>query len=281
MRTLTICTHSGTKQKKSGVYDDNDVLKQILKVHTLLKIDENKRKNVSDRMLRVVMHRNSCPDDTATFHDDDDAVLSGQVMHVAVGVTGITIYQIKYLNPCTISLSISSSFQFIIDPAFQLNCGGCNNGAMLGAPHGESSDLAPFPRRRFVLRIEFSTDNLDWITWQTYPITTSDACFEWKAEFGSLAVAIALRLSIAVLQAENSSGSHISVTTRLACTLRWVAGGSHHDISGLFGVSPANVFHFRGVIWPTAHAINDLFDIDLSLNPDDLEASSKGFAQLT
>lgn len=53
LRTLTIFTHSGTKQKKSGVYDDNDVLKQILKGHTLWKIDENKRKNVSDRMLKV------------------------------------------------------------------------------------------------------------------------------------------------------------------------------------------------------------------------------------
>lgn len=49
----TLCTHIGTKQKKSGVYDDNDLLKQILKAYTLWKIDENKRKNVSDRMLKA------------------------------------------------------------------------------------------------------------------------------------------------------------------------------------------------------------------------------------
>jgi hypothetical protein len=48
-----------------------------------------------------------------------------------------------------------------------------------------------------------------------------------RSAFGSLAQAISLRLSIDVMQAENSSGSHVSIVTRLACTLpmvdRWIS----------------------------------------------------------
>jgi hypothetical protein len=100
-----------------------------------------------------------------------------------------------------------------------------------------------------------------------------------RQDFGDLARKIALKLSFSVAQAERSSGSAITITTRLACTIRWLAGGSHYDISKLFGVSTQNFFHERGILWTTMAAINDSFTIGLSLMTDDLERASNGFAK--
>ncbi len=55
--------------------------------------------------------------------------------------------------------------------------------------------------------------------------------------FQQLCDGIALRLSIDILQARRSSGSHISITTRLAVTLRWLGGGSYLDICLCLGYS--------------------------------------------
>jgi hypothetical protein len=46
-----------------------------------------------------------------------------------------------------------------------------------------------------------------------------------------------------VAQAIRSSGSAVAIETRLAIALRWLAGGSYWDISGLFGVSAGVFFH--------------------------------------
>lgn len=100
-----------------------------------------------------------------------------------------------------------------------------------------------------------------------------------REEFGELARSIALKLSINVLQGQRSSGSAVSVTTRLSCTLRWLAGGSYHDICRLFGVSHENFFHERGILWTTIEAIDDLFTIGMSLEENALEKASIGFSK--
>ena len=54
--------------------------------------------------------------------------------------------------------------------------------------------------------------------------------------FQTLCDGVALGLSIDVVQARRSSGSHISITARVAATLRWLGGGSYLDICAIFGI---------------------------------------------
>eukprot|EP01031_Cornospumella_fuschlensis_P030234 gene30234-36538_t len=100
-----------------------------------------------------------------------------------------------------------------------------------------------------------------------------------RESFEKLENLVGQRLQVDQQHAINASGSAISIRTRLACTLRWLAGGSYHDIAGLFGVDPGNFFHPRGPLWPTVTAINSIFEIGLSLDPDNLEKTAKGFAR--
>ncbi len=46
-------------------------------------------------------------------------------------------------------------------------------------------------------------------------------------------------------QATRSSGSPVSLTTRLAIALRWQARGSYWDICGLYGVSAGTSIHLH------------------------------------
>ncbi len=46
-------------------------------------------------------------------------------------------------------------------------------------------------------------------------------------------------------QATRSSGSPVSLTTRLAMALRWLAGGSYWNICGLYGVSAGTSIHLH------------------------------------
>lgn len=64
-------------------------------------------------------------------------------------------------------------------------------------------------------------------------------------------------------KAVNSAGSEINNLIKLACTLRWLAGGSHHDVCTLFGVSDAAMFSCNryGIIWPTMIAIDQALDM--------------------
>jgi hypothetical protein len=52
-------------------------------------------------------------------------------------------------------------------------------------------------------------------------------------------------------QARRSSQSTITTRTRLACCLRWMAGGSYIDICFEFGVAPGSFFHEDGILWET------------------------------
>ncbi len=62
-----------------------------------------------------------------------------------------------------------------------------------------------------------------------------------------------------VIKAQNSSGSEITVTTRLAVVLRWLAGASYLDLCFAWGISNSSFFSKRGVLWPTISAIDKAF----------------------
>ena len=79
-------------------------------------------------------------------------------------------------------------------------------------------------------------------------------------------------------KATNSSGSQISAKTRLAVTLRFLAGGSHIDLCFAWGVSYSTFYSDRGVLWPTIEALDAVFHIGLPLDDlNRLEEISKGF----
>jgi hypothetical protein len=50
----------------------------------------------------------------------------------------------------------------------------------------------------------------------------------------------------------NCSGSAIPVRTRLAVTLRWLAGGQQIDLCFGWGISKTVFYSERGVLWPTS-----------------------------
>jgi hypothetical protein len=56
-------------------------------------------------------------------------------------------------------------------------------------------------------------------------------------------------------KARNNSGSPISLMSRLAVTLRWLAGASYLDLCFSFGVAPSTFYHHNGVLWPTLSEI--------------------------
>ena len=82
-------------------------------------------------------------------------------------------------------------------------------------------------------------------------------------------------------QAINSSGSPIITVTRLAATLRFLAGGSYLDICGMFGLDQRNFFNKNYILWKTIHAIDRKLDLGLSLDAEYLADTAKGFSKLS
>jgi hypothetical protein len=77
-----------------------------------------------------------------------------------------------------------------------------------------------------------------------------------------------------------SSGSVISTATRLAVTLRWLAGGSYIDLCFAWGVSKTSFYSHRGILWPTVHALDNLLTLGLPLNDESvLNKLSNGFKE--
>lgn len=68
------------------------------------------------------------------------------------------------------------------------------------------------------------------------------------------------------MKAKASSGSVISTRTRLAVTLRWLAGGIYLDLCFAWGISKTSFFSERGVLWPTIAAIDDAFALGFPLS---------------
>ena len=84
---------------------------------------------------------------------------------------------------------------------------------------------------------------------------------------------------ISLTRAESSSGSSISKKARLGATLRWLAGGSFHDICTEFGIAPGTFFNDEGPLWDTIRAIDDSFIIFLPADdPVILQNIASGFA---
>jgi hypothetical protein len=82
-----------------------------------------------------------------------------------------------------------------------------------------------------------------------------------------------------VFQGSRSSGSSITSTTKLAVTLRWLAGGAYQDIASLFGVSIMNFFHPRGPLWTTFDAIDKAIKLGFSLKQENLRQTASEFSR--
>jgi len=81
-------------------------------------------------------------------------------------------------------------------------------------------------------------------------------------------------------KAINSSGSPIQARTRLAVTLRWLAGRSYLDLCFAWGVSSLTFYHPDGIIWPVIEAIDAAFSIGFPFEDDiALESLSQGFEE--
>ncbi len=82
------------------------------------------------------------------------------------------------------------------------------------------------------------------------------------------------------VKAKNSSGSSVTPKTRLAVTLRWLAGASHLDLCFAWGVAHSTFYSKRGVLWPTIEAIDDAFELGfLCTDVSRLEELAKGFSE--
>jgi hypothetical protein len=81
-----------------------------------------------------------------------------------------------------------------------------------------------------------------------------------------------------VTRARNSSGSPISITTRLGVTLRWLAGGSYLDLCFAWGISASTFYHENGVLWPTVEALDKAFPMGFPFGDEaSLEELAEGF----
>lgn len=79
-------------------------------------------------------------------------------------------------------------------------------------------------------------------------------------------------------KAFNSSGGSIPLKTKLAVTLRWLAGGSYLDLCFAWGVAFSTFFHPNGVLWPTLEAIDQAYSLGLPMDdPVQLQKLSDGF----
>lgn len=114
-------------------------------------------------------------------------------------------------------------------------------------------------------------------------------CYEWefrqmfrmtRSSFNKLCDMITPYLQVNMKQAICSSKSPITVRTRLACTLRWLAGGSHLDIANLFGVSMSNFFNRKyGVLWRTMRALDIALLLTFKTDRRTLRRTAKAFSK--
>lgn len=72
----------------------------------------------------------------------------------------------------------------------------------------------------------------------------------------------------------------VNSKTKLAATLRWLAGGSYLDICFAFGIASSTFYKADvGILWPTISAIDAVLEIGVPLHdPVELERTSRGFA---
>jgi hypothetical protein len=103
-----------------------------------------------------------------------------------------------------------------------------------------------------------------------------------REKFQELQNGLAHYLIVDSIQGCRSSGSEISITTKIACVLRFLAGGSYLDISALFGVDAHNFFNPQhGFLWRTLHAIDNSMFIGFSLKPESLTEDEIRFSKFS
>ena len=74
-----------------------------------------------------------------------------------------------------------------------------------------------------------------------------------------------------------SSGSSVSAKTRLAITLRFLAGGSYLDICFAFGVALGSFYVDGGILWKTIETLDHILDLGFPFeNENELKRISKG-----
>jgi len=102
-----------------------------------------------------------------------------------------------------------------------------------------------------------------------------------RSTFDCILCKIELMLSKNEAKTMNSSGEPISVCTRLAVALRWLAGGSYLDICFAWGLGISTFCDTdHGVLWPTLQAINDVFSMGFPIDDEEkLEELSRGFSE--
>eukprot|EP01039_Chlorochromonas_danica_P009306 gene9305-10272_t len=76
---------------------------------------------------------------------------------------------------------------------------------------------------------------------------------------------------------KNSKGMVISVELKLMAALRYLAGGMMWDIVCWLDIAPGS---FYQVLWETMKAIDESYEICLSLRPEDLKRSAEKFAAI-
>lgn len=82
--------------------------------------------------------------------------------------------------------------------------------------------------------------------------------------------------------AQNSSGSAITMTTRLAVTLRWLAGGSYIDICFEFGVAPGSFYQEDGILWGTMNILDATFELYFPFDDHDrLAKEARAFSKFS
>ena len=82
------------------------------------------------------------------------------------------------------------------------------------------------------------------------------------------------------LKAANSSGEVISLKTRLAVSLRWLAGGSYLDLCFAWGLGISTFYADNGVLWPTIQALDEVFPLGFPVDDEaKLEELSQGFSR--
>lgn len=88
-----------------------------------------------------------------------------------------------------------------------------------------------------------------------------------RQSFNTMLMKVSRRLRVRdEKQAKCSSGSSISNKTRLAVTLRWLAGGSHSDLCFAFGISSTSFFKEDGVLWETIRALDAEYNLSFPLD---------------
>ena len=126
--------------------------------------------------------------------------------------------------------------------------------------HRERPTVKPTRKPRAFLRNRgFAVDEMDNLS----PVNFQRMFRLDRTSFYELRDMLVRSLAFDSVKATACSGSSISTTTRLAVTLRWLAGASYLDLCFAWGLSKAVFYSERGVLWPTIEALDSLIHLGI------------------